>query len=225
MKLVVGYIRVSTGRQAREGISLESQDARIHQWGVLQQAERVVVESDAGRSGGRADNRPGLRRAVDLACKEGAVLVVHSLSRLARSTRDAIELMQELNEAGADFVSLSESIDTTTAAGKMIFTMIAAFAEFERGMICERAKETADWLRSKGRRVGEVPFGWDAGEDHRLVPNENEQQTLVMMEYLRGRGESLANIAEILNESEIPTKKGGRWHGKTVQRMLARPAA
>jgi DNA invertase Pin-like site-specific DNA recombinase len=225
MKLVVGYVRVSTGRQAREGISLESQDARIRQWAGLQEAQEIVVESDAGRSGGRVDNRPGLRRAVDLACREGAVLVVHSLSRLARSTRDAIELMQELNEAGADFVSLSESIDTTTAAGKLIFTMIAAFAEFERGMICERAKETADWLRSKGLRTGEVPFGWDADEDNRLVRYEPEQQLLVMMSSMRGRGVSLANIAGILNEHGIPTKKGGRWHGKTVQRILARLAA
>lgn len=222
---VVGYSRVSTGRQAKEGISLDSQDARVRKWAALQEAETVVVESDPGRSGGRADNRPGLRRAIDLAVKMKGVLVVHSLSRLARSTRDAIQIVDELGEGGADFVSLSESLDTTTAAGKMIFHVIAAIAEFERSIISERAFETAAYLKSQGRRAGEVPFGWIVSEDGRLLEDRDEQQTLVMMSHLRGRGISLAGIAGLLNDHEIPTKKGGRWHGKTIKRILDRTAA
>lgn len=221
---VVGYVRVSTGRQAKEGISLHSQDARIHKWADLQGAESAVIECDAGLSGGRADNRPGLRRAVDLACRTKGVLVVHSLSRLARSTKDAIEIVDELRKAGADFVSLSESLDTTTAAGKMIFHVIAAIAEFERSVISERARETAEWLKSQGRRAGEVPYGWTSEEDGRLVRQEDEQQTLVMIGRLRGHGISLAGIAGLLNDHEIPTKKGGRWHGRTIQRILERAA-
>lgn len=222
---VVGYVRVSTGRQAKEGISLDSQDARVRKWAELQGAETVVVESDPGRSGGRADNRPGLRRAIDLAVAKKGVLVVHSLSRLARSTRDAIELVDELRKGGSDFVSLSENLDTTTAAGKMIFHVIAAIAEFERSIISERAFETAAWLKSQGRRAGEVPFGWTVDEDGRLAEDRNEQQTLVMMSHLRGRGLTLAGIAEVLNDSETPTKKGGRWFAKTIKRILDRTAA
>ncbi len=221
---IVGYVRVSTGRQAKEGISLASQDARIKKWADLQGAESAVIERDAGLSGGRADNRPGLRRAIDLACSTKGVLVVHSLSRLARSTKDAIEIVDELRRAGADFVSLSESLDTTTAAGKMIFHVIAAIAEFERAIISERAQETADWLKGQGRRAGEVPFGWTSNEDGQLVRDEPEQQLLVMMSSMRGRGVSLAGIAGLLNDYEIPTKKGGRWHGRTIQRILERAA-
>ena len=222
---VVGYVRVSTGRQAKEGISLDSQDGRIRKWTELQKGEILSIESDPGRSGGRADNRPGLRRAIDLAVAKKGVLVVHSLSRLARSTRDAIDIVEELRKGGADFVSLSESLDTTTAAGKMIFHVIAAIAEFERSIISERAFETAAYLKSQGRRAGEVPFGWTVGEDHQLVEHRDEQQTLVMMSHLRGRGVSLAGIADLLNDHEIPTKKGGRWFAKTIKRMLDRTAA
>ncbi len=221
---VVGYVRVSTGRQAKDGISLDSQEARTRKWAELQGAESVVIEADAGLSGGRADNRPGLRRAIDLACEKKGVLVVHSLSRLARSTKDAIEIVDELRRAGADFVSLSESLDTTTAVGKMIFTVVAAFAEFERAVISERAQETAAWLKSQGRRAGEVPYGWTSDEDGRLVRYEREQQTLVMIGHLRGRGISLAGIANLLNDHAIPAKKGGRWYGKTIQRLLDKAA-
>lgn len=221
---VVGYVRVSTGRQAKEGVSLDSQDARIRKWAELQSAESVVIECDAGLSGGRADNRPGLRRAIDLACSKKGVLVVHSLSRLARSTKDAIEIVDELRRAGADFVSLSESLDTTTASGKMIFHVIAAIAEFERAVISERAQETAAWLKSQGRRAGEVPYGWTSDADGRLVRHEDEQQTLVMIGHLRGLGTSLAGIANLLNDYAIPAKKGGRWYGRTIQRLLAKAA-
>jgi DNA invertase Pin-like site-specific DNA recombinase len=140
----IGYVRVSTAEQATEGVSLDAQRARIAAWARANDAELVDVFTDAGLSGGRADNRPGLQAALDRACSGQAALVVYSLSRLARSTRDAITISERLDTAGADLVSLSEKIDTTTAAGKMVFRMLAVLADNAEGAIMQsRSAEVA----------------------------------------------------------------------------------
>jgi hypothetical protein len=93
----IGYVRVSTAEQAAEGVSLDAQRARIAAWAHANAAELTAVYTDAGLSGGRADNRPGLQAALDAACTAKAALVVYSLSRLARSTRDAITISERLD--------------------------------------------------------------------------------------------------------------------------------
>ena len=134
----IGYVRVSTAGQAADGVSMDAQKGRIRAWCDANGYALTDTFTDAGISGKRADNRPGLRRALDAACKCRAALVVYSLSRLARSTRDAIEIAERLDKAGADLVSLTERIDTTTAAGKMVFRMLAVLAEFERDLVSEQ---------------------------------------------------------------------------------------
>ena len=93
----IGYIRVSTTRQAEEGVSIDAQTARIRAWCDANGYSLADVFTDAGISGKRQDNRPGLRKALDAACKQRAALVVYSLSRLARSTRDAIEIASRVD--------------------------------------------------------------------------------------------------------------------------------
>ena len=112
----VGYTRVSSPGQAQDGVSLDAQQAKIKAWSLAHGYELTTVHVDAGLSGGRADNRPALQAALSEACREKAVLVVYSLSRLARSTTDAIAISERLAKSGADLVSLSERIDTTSAS-------------------------------------------------------------------------------------------------------------
>ena len=82
------YIRVSTAQQAEEGVSLEAQQARIAAYCMANGLELVNTFTDAGLSGKRADNRPGLQAALEAVCNDGGILVVYSLSRLARSVGD-----------------------------------------------------------------------------------------------------------------------------------------
>ena len=131
----IGYIRVSTTGQAEDGVSLEMQETKLCAWAELNGYEMLVVHQDAGLSGSRASNRPALQKAITDACAQSIPLVVYSLSRLARSTSDALSISEKLSAAGADLVSLSEKIDTTSAAGKMVFRMMAVLAEFERDQI------------------------------------------------------------------------------------------
>jgi site-specific DNA recombinase len=137
MKQAIGYIRVSTEKQANEGVSLEAQEAKIVTWCKANGYELVKVYVDAGISGKRMDTRKELLAAL-ASLKKGMALVSYSLSRLARSTKDALAIGEAVAKKKADMVSLSEQIDTTTAAGNMMFQMLAVLAEFERNLTAER---------------------------------------------------------------------------------------
>ena len=165
-QVTIGYIRVSTVAQADEGVSLDAQRDRIVMWCKANGYTLNDVFCDAGVSGKRADNREGLQRALNEACwHRGSALIVYSLSRLARSAKDAIGIAERPDDAGADLVSLSEKIDTTSAAGKMVFRMLAVLAEFERDLVSERTTAALAHKRRNGQRVGTNPFGHVLADD------------------------------------------------------------
>jgi DNA invertase Pin-like site-specific DNA recombinase len=218
-----GYIRVSTDGQAKEGVSLEAQEGKIRAWCQVNGYELAGVYVET-MSGGRADNRPQLQAALAEVCRGKGVLVVYSLSRLARSTTDAIAISQRLEKCGADLASLTERIDTTSAAGKMVFRMLAVLAEFERDQIKERTVAAMSHLRRKGMRISRVvPFGYDLAEDGQtLTANTSEQAGVALMSRLRGAGKSYAEIAEQLGRRGVRTKAGGSWEQSAVRKILAR---
>lgn len=222
----IGYIRVSTEGQATEGVSLDAQRAKIAAWATLAGYELAAVHVDAGISGGRADNRPALQAALADACKHKAALVVYSLSRLARSTKDAIAISERLDKAGADLVSLSEKIDTTSAAGKMIFRMLAVLAEFERDQISERTSAALQHMKAQHKRVGTVPYGFDLADDgETLTPNATEQNAIGQIRELRAAGMSLRQIAVELEARGIKSKTGAKWSAEVIRGILSRKDA
>lgn len=138
----IGYARVSTEDQL---LSLQI-DALLRA-GV--DRDRIYEEQVSGVS----TKRPQLENAIK-ALRPGDVLVCWRLDRLGRSVPELIRIMDDLQKRGIGFRSLSESIDTTTAAGKMVFHMLAAFAEFERNLISERTKAGMKAARARGHRGG-----------------------------------------------------------------------
>ncbi|TAZ67170.1 recombinase family protein [Rhizobium ruizarguesonis] len=148
MKLV-GYARVSTVEQ-----NLDLQVA------ALKAAECSEIFTDHGLSG--ADfQRPGLRKALRQ-LKVGDMLVVWRLDRLGRSLVDLITTVNGLSRRGCDFRSLTESIDTSSSSGRLVFHMMAAMAEFERAIISERTKAGMAAARARGSRIGRRPAMTDA---------------------------------------------------------------
>ncbi len=221
----IGYVRVSTAGQAAEGVSLEAQRARIAAAAAAAGLELVAIHADEGLSGKRADNRPGLVAALEAACRSKAVLVVYSLSRMSRSVTDTLVIVARLDKAGAGFVSLTESIDTTTAAGRMMVTMLAAFAAFERELTAERTMTALHHKRGKGERTGGIPFGW-TDADGRLIPVPAEQAVLQRITACRKAGLSYRQIAAELTTAGILTKQGKAvWTHTTVVSILKRAAA
>lgn len=225
-KQAVAYCRVSTEGQAADGVSLEQQASKIRAYCEFQGLDLVAVYTDAGISGARSDNRPEFSRALDHVTKTGAALIVYSLSRMSRSVRDTLDIADRLENAGADLVSLSEKIDTTSAAGRMVFKMLSVLAEFERDTIAERTSNALQHKRKLNQRVGTIPYGFDLAADGvALVPNATEQAALQTIRELRAAGESLSAIAAELTRRGITTKTGlSVWSHKSVASILKRTA-
>lgn len=221
MQKAIGYIRVSTQGQAEDGVSLDAQKAKIEAWCLVNDYDLVTIFEDAGISGAKA-NREGLQDAIQ-AAGDGA-LIVYSLSRLTRSTRHMLQLSEQLEQQATDLVSLTEKIDTTTAAGKMVFRMLAVLNEFERDQIGERTKAALAYKKSQGLQYAPVPFGYQE-INGRLV--EVEQEATIVAEILeqREQGYTFAAIATGLNDRGIEGKRGGKWYPSTVSYLIKRQAA
>jgi len=184
--MLTGYARVSKDDQetAVQVTALKSAGC-----------ERIYREK---ASGGRWD-RPELHRLLDN-LRKGDVLVVWKLDRLSRSLRDVLMIMERLGEAKVGFRSLTEAIDTTTPAGRMMMQMVGAFAEFERAMLRERTKAGLEAAREEGRVGGRRP---------KLSP---QQQTEIRKMVTRG-DKTAADAARLF-----------KIHPATVSRLLARQA-
>ncbi len=139
--VLLGYARVSKGDEQSNAVQAEALRAA---------GCRRIFEEAA--SGGRWD-RPELHRMLDQ-LRPGDVVVVWKLDRLSRSLKDVLHIMEQIGDAGAGFRSITEAIDTTTPAGRMMMQMIGSFAEFERAMIRERTSAGIAAARAEGRVGG-----------------------------------------------------------------------
>ena len=219
----IGYVRVSTAEQAREGVSLDAQRGRIAAHCATQRLELAAVHADEGISGRRASNRPGLEAALKEVCASRATLVVYSLSRLARSVKDAITIAERLEKAGAQLVLLSESVDTRTASGRMFYAVLAALAAFESDLIGERTKMALHHKRTIGERFSRhAPYGSTFDTAGRLKPNESERRNVRVMQQLAGRGLSQKKIADRLPKLGIVNRSGRPFHPSQVGVFLRR---
>jgi DNA invertase Pin-like site-specific DNA recombinase len=175
-------------------------------------------------SGGRADNRPELQKAVARACKLKGILVVYSLSRLARSVKDTLAIAERLEKSGANLASLSERIDTNSALGKMVFRLLSTLNEFERDQLAERTACAMAHLRKANRRISSrIPLGYDlAADGNTLLVNPAEQETVRQICSWRQQGMTMVAIADRLHCSGVPTKAGGQWCPSTIRGILER---
>lgn len=142
--MLIGYARISKGDDQNAAFQLRA----LKDAGCTRIFEEAV-------SGGRWD-WPELHRMLDQ-LREGDVVVVWKLDRLSRSLKDLLHLLDRIEAAEAGFCSLTESVDTTTPAGRMMMQMVGSFAEFERAMIRERTKAGLDQARAEGRVGGRRP--------------------------------------------------------------------
>ena len=168
--MLVGYARTSTVEQ-----NLDLQVEALEGVGC----GRVFTDQVSGVR----EERPGLSRAFDV-LREGDVLVVWRLDRLGRSLKHLIEVVGELEERGVGFRSLSESVDTTTSGGRLVFHVFGALAEFERGLIRERTVAGLRSARARGRLGGR--------------PRKLSEDDLGFARELLDGGRSVGEVAKLL---------------------------
>lgn len=212
-----GYVRVSTEEQAREGLSLEGQEAKIRGYASVHDLELVEIVRDEGYSG-KSLKRPGLSGLLKrIAGEEREALIVWKLDRLTRSTRDLLHLVEDVfKESGTRFLSISEQIDTESATGRFFLTIMGAMAQMERELVGERTKLALSAKREKGEYTGGIPYGWRM-EGKVLVREEREQEQIAKMRSWRKQGLSYKEIAYWLNEEGVHSKReGAKWGPSAV---------
>ena len=212
---------MSTEKQADSGVSLEAQEAKIRAMAVVQSAELADVIIDAGESA-KSLNRPGMERLLSLV-DSGAVdtVIIAKLDRLTRSVKDLAELLERFTRRGVSLVSVAESLDTGTAAGRLVLNIMTAVSQWEREAIGERTRDAMSHKRAKGERVGTIPFGFRmAADGSRLEKDPAEQDVLARIEELRARLYTLREIAAELNRQGYVTRRGTAWRHQYVAAAL-----
>jgi site-specific DNA recombinase len=218
-RLTIGYSRVSTEDQAREGVSLDAQEAKLAAYAVAMGYEIADMVRDAGESAKSLD-RPGMVRII-AAVRRGEVkrLIVCKLDRLTRSVVDLKNLISLCNEHDVSLISLNETIDTGSAAGRMLVSMLALVSEWERESTVERTAAALGHMRRQRQVYGSTPFGYSR-EGDRLVENAGEQAALAEMRRMDDAEKSFAAIADMLNTKGIKPHRAATWYPSSVRAVL-----
>jgi site-specific DNA recombinase len=221
MKLAVGYIRVSTDEQAREGVSLDMQITKIRQYCDLSNLTLIAIYGDPGISGKRAANRPGLQAVLTLASRNLIDhVVVYKLDRLARNTIETLEMIEAMDGQSVSLHSISEKLDTRSAIGRFVIRTLASLAEMERDQISERTTAALETKRANGERIGgQPPYGWTVVNGE-LVRNDTEQHILSRVNDLRSAGLSTRKIVDTLRAEGAVTRKGTPFTQTQICRIL-----
>jgi site-specific DNA recombinase len=215
----IGYVRVSTDKQ---GISLEAQAEKIKAMALVQGTELIdtIVESESAKS----LNRPGMAKLL-AAVDKGKVqaIIVAKLDRLTRSVKDLCGLLELFEKRNVALISVAESLDTSTAAGRLVITIMGAVSQWEREAIGERTREALRHKKNKGERVGNIEFGYRLQADGRhLETAPHEQAALKAIRELRTKRISLRRIATTINLRGHRTRRGSEWRLESVARVLKR---
>ena len=223
---VVIYARVSTEEQANSGLSLGAQIDKLRAYCRLYELDVVEAIEDAGESG-KTLRRPGLQQVLDLLDEGKATgLVVTKLDRLTRSVSDWQTLIDGYfsERSGMTLFSVSDSIDTRTAGGRLVLNVLLSVAQWEREAIAERTRDALHAKINRGERVGSVRYGYQVDQDGRtLVLDEGEEMVVRMILSMANRKISLRRIASELDRRGIMTKKGmGKWTHTAVRRIIKR---
>lgn len=204
---------------------MDVQRAKIEAYCALHGLELVGMAEDAGISGKNFKDRPGIRAALDrLDAGEADALVILKIDRLSRSTKDVLNLVEQVDREGWALHSITERLDTATAAGRFVLTILAALSQMEREQIGERTSMALQEKRRRGERLGTTPFGYTTvaggGGENELRPDPAEQDVLDRIRAMRAGGLPHFQIAKRLNAEGVPTKRGGRWHAASVSYIV-----
>lgn len=221
-KRAIIYLRVSSEGQ-RENTSFLWQFKRCRRWAEAHGYQVVgVVRECASASGGFEKKRPKFTEALQ-AIKDGTaeVLICYNMSRFARNASDALKVSEALKKHKRGLALVADNVDLSTPSGKLFFTMLAAFAEFELDMIRERTSSGKSARKAAGKYLGgPAPYGFTV-ENKELVTAAGEQLALDLIRSLRSEGVSARRTAIELNARGFQTREGKQWTHKQVSRRLA----
>ena len=223
----VGYIRVSTVMQVRDGYSLAEQEQRLTRYAEANELELVGIERDEGLSAKNID-RPGLQRVLELLdTKKAQAILVTKLDRFTRNLRELLELVDVYFKDGKfHLISIHEKVDTSSALGRFFLNLMGAVNQLEREQTSERVATIMQYKRQRQEYTGGlVPFGYkvsDGSDSKVLVKVSREQRIMEVVTRRRLDGWSFRDIALELNKLGFRRRGGTRFEQKAVWRMWKR---
>lgn len=229
-KLIRAYCRVSTDLQHDGGVSLEVQEMRISALCVAQGHTLLKVYKDV--ASGKNTDRPQLQTLL-AEIQSGETIAMLDLSRLSRSVKDTLLMVDDFDKRGIGIVSVTENIDTTSPQGRFMMHIISALNQLERENTAKKVKETMQVLSREGKLRGRPPFGWKfVGKDRDFEPEPEQQRILEKIKRLHIEGVSMTKIADTLNNDgddryiannkKSPEKcQNSKFHQTTIKRILA----
>jgi len=221
MKRAITYHRVSTAQQADEGVSLHAQQAKTEAMATVQDAVIVETIVDAGESA-KSLRRPGMEKLLSMVNrKEVDTVIIYKLDRLTRSVKDLAELLDLFDRKGVSLVSVEESLDTASAAGRLVINIMGSVSQWEREVIGERTASVLQHKKKNGERVGTIPFGYKLSEDSvKIEPENKEQKIIEKILDLKNAGLSHRRITDELNHLGYKTRCGSEWKHQYVANLL-----
>ena len=213
---VIAYVRVSTEQQADMGNSLEAQAAKLDAYAKVHELCILRTEVDAGVSA-KSLERPALQAALAaLESGEADGILVVKLDRLTRSVRDLCDLVDTYFQ-DKHLMSVSESVDTSTASGRLVLNILATVSQWEREAAAERTAAVMAHMKVMGKFTGGwPPFGFFADEDGNLQENTAEQAIVASVRALKAEGRSIRSIARTV----INPRTGMPFAPTQIARML-----
>ncbi len=211
----IAYYRVSTEKQGRSGLGLESQQALVH--AHINDTHEIIgefVEIESGRN----SDRPKLAEAIAMARKAKATLIIAKLDRLARN----VSFIANLMDSGVEFLAAD-----MPHANRMTIQLMAVFAEHEARMISERTKAALAAAKARGVKLGNLnslPIAQANGHKVIVVQADDFAARVLPLirDVVRTGVSSIHVVADILNQRGVSTRRGGSWHGSTVLNVVHR---
>ncbi len=225
-RLTVGYVRVSTKEQAETKLSLTHQEEKIRALAVAHDHKLSRIFEDAAESA-KDLNRPAVQELL-AEVEKGRIghIIIYKLDRLTRSVESLGFLIRVFEKKEVTLSSVQESLDTSTASGRMVVNLLGMIAQWERETIAERTTAALSVKRARNEKLGgKRPFGWavkEKGGLKSLVPDPKEAPVLkAILEARQGR-KGYQEIAEDLNRRGIRPRDASRWYASTVRGICLR---
>ena len=224
----IAYIRVSSQRQADEGVSIEAQEKRIKEYaqfkGLTLDDKDILVEKAVSGGIPLWERPKGRQLKQKLMRGEFAHVITMKLDRMFRLVSDTLETVDELADAGIALHIVDmhgEAVDTSSSMGRFFLTIMAALAEMERGLIAERTQMGMNQLKATHRKFTQSIYGWDVDVTGALIPNWDEQNAIDYMDWqMNVNGMSAAAVARSLNAKGVKGKRGGKWQSAGIIRTI-----
>lgn len=217
------YVRVSTTEQAQEGYSLDAQERVLTEYCKAHKYEIYRIYKDEGISAKDIAHRPGmLSLLADAAENKFEKIIVWKLTRFSRNLADFIATCERLDKQGISLVSYSEAFDSTTPAGRMVRSMLATVAQFEREVISENVRLGMMERAKQGKRTCSSVLGYDAAGTDSLKINEEEAERVRFIFDNYEIRKNISEVKKLCNEKGLRGKRGRLLREQAILTILTR---